>query len=70
MVPAALADARKRGLAKAHLEFVTQYDTDDEVFAVAACPLTASDRSRDDIGWVGRILLPVDVVVIHYPDHQ
>ena len=70
MVPAALADSGKGGLAKPHLELVGQDDGDDQVFAVPCGALTASDGGRDDVGGVARVLLPVDIVVVHDSDHQ
>ena len=33
-------------------------------------PLAARDRRRDDVGRVRRVLLPVDVVVVHHADHE
>ncbi len=70
VVPTALADAREGRLAKAHLELVPQDDADDQLFSTGALTLGAGERRRDDVGRVRRILLPVDVVVVHHPDHQ
>src|SRR5271154_2469686 len=70
MMPAALADTRKRRLAQTHLEFVSQHKSNDQLLAVALGTLTTRHRCRKNIGWMRRILLPINVVVIHATDHQ
>ncbi len=70
MMPTALADARKRRLAQAHLELMAQYKSNDQFLAIALGALTTRHRGRKNIGGMRRILLPVNVVVIHAADHQ
>ena len=70
VVPAALPDSRERRLAQAHLELVPQHDPHDQLPTVLVRTLCARHGCRDDVRRVGRILLPVDVVVVHHPDHQ
>jgi len=70
MVPSALADAGECGLTQAHLEFVPKYKTDDQFSRIAAGAFAARQRCRKDVGGMGWILLPIDVVVIHAADHQ
>ncbi len=70
VVPAALADSREGCFAQAHLELMPQNDTDDQILPAPTLTLTAGECRWDDIGWVGRILLPVDIVVVHHPDHE
>ena len=70
MMPAALANARKRRLAQAHFEFVAQHKSNNQFLAIALGALTTRHRRRKDIGRMRRILLPVNVVVIHAADHQ
>src|SRR5579862_5517080 len=69
-MPAALANPGERGLAEAHFEFVAKNKADDEFAAVALRALAAGQSDRENVGRMRRILLPVDVVVIHAADHQ
>ena len=70
VMPAALANARESRLAQAHLELVAEHQADDQLAAIAPRALAGGDRSRKDVGGMRRILLPVNVVVIHAADHQ
>src|SRR5579862_4675865 len=69
-MPATLPDSREGRLAKAHLKFVPEDDADDEFFAAAAGAFATRDCSGKNVRRVRRILLPVDVVVIHAADHE
>jgi len=70
VVPAALADAGEGCLAEAHLEFMSQHQAHDQLSTVAAGALRAGYGGGEDIGRMGRILFPINVVVIHHPDHK
>ncbi len=70
VVPADLANAREGDLAQALLELVGQRGTEDQIAARASGPFGGCHGRRDDVGGVGRVLLPVDVVVVHDPDHE
>src|SRR5581483_7711365 len=70
MMPAALADARKRGLAEALLEFVSEHQADNQFASIASGPLTRGYRSGEDVRRMRRVLLPINVVVVHAADHQ
>src|SRR5579871_6995137 len=63
MVPSALANAGKSRFAEPHLELVAEHEPDNEFFAPAAGTLAASNCCRENIRWMRRILLPIDVVV-------
>ncbi len=69
-MPAALADSGKCGFAQAHFEFVAENEADDQLFAVAFGTFAAGHGRRKNVGRVRRVLLPVDVVVVHAADHQ
>ena len=70
MMPAALANARECRFAEPHLEFVAEHQADDQFAAVAAGALAAGHRRRKDVRRMRRVLLPVNVVVVHAADHQ
>ena len=70
VVPAALPDPGDGELAEAHLDLVGQHDPEDEVAPGEALPLAEGARGRDDVARVRRVGLPVDVVVVHRPDHE
>jgi hypothetical protein len=70
VVPAALADAGEGRLAQPHLELVSEHDAEDQVPARLSGPLPARHGGGDDVRRVRRVLLPVDVVVVHDADHQ
>jgi hypothetical protein len=70
VMPSPLADSGVGRLAEAHLELVAQRDAQEEVAAGAGVVLGGGHRGGDDVRGMGRILLPVDVVVVHDPDHQ
>ncbi len=70
VVPADLADAREAHLAQPLLELVGQSDPDQKIAARPAGALGGGHGGRDDVRRVRRILLPVDVVVVHHPDHE
>src|SRR5579884_3668183 len=69
-MPASLANAGERGLAEAHFEFVAKNEADDELAAVALRALAAGQGRRENVRGMRRILLPVNVVVIHATNHQ
>src|SRR5579871_6274110 len=69
-MPATLANTGERGLAEAHFEFVAENQTNNDFAAVAFRALAAGQSGRENVGRMRRILLPVDVVVIHAADHQ
>jgi hypothetical protein len=70
MMPAALADAGECGFTQPHLELMTEHDADDQLATIAAHQLGTCQRRGNDVRWMRRVLLPVDVVVIHHADHQ
>src|SRR5208337_1199324 len=70
MVPAAFADSRKRRLAQAHFELVTKHKSYDQFFTIAFRAFTTCHRGRKNVGGMRRVLLPVDIVVIHAADLQ
>src|SRR5579872_1630038 len=70
VVPAAFANARESGLAEPHFEFVSQDNTHYEFVATRACAFAAGNRGGKNVGWMRRILLPINIVVIHAADHQ
>ena len=70
MVPAPLANSRERRLAQPHLELMPQHQADNQLAPVAAGALAAGHRRRKDVRRMRRVLLPVDVVVVHAADHQ
>ena len=69
-MPAAFANAGKGRLAEAHLEFMPQDEPDDQFLATALRALAAGQRRGKNIGGMRRVLLPVNVVVVHAADHQ
>src|SRR5260370_23944744 len=69
-MPATLANPGEGGFAKTHFELVAENKTNDEFFAAAAAPFATRDRCGKNVRRVRRILLPVDVVVIHTADHE
>jgi hypothetical protein len=70
VMPTTFADARKACFAEAHLKFMAQNKAYDQFLTIAPGALTRGHCRRKNIGGVRRILLPVDVVVIHAADHQ
>jgi len=69
-MPPDFAHAGCGGQTETHLELVADQDPDEEILAAAPLVLGRSQRCRDDVRRVRRILLPVDVVVIHRPDQE
>ena len=69
-MPPALANTGKSRFAQPHLEFMAEHDADDQLAAIASRTLAGRDCSRKNVGGMRRILLPVDVVVVHAADHQ
>ena len=69
-MPPAFAYPGKGRFAKAHLEFVPQNQPDDQFAAVAPGSFTTRQCRRENVGRMRWILLPVNIVVIHAPDHQ
>src|SRR4029079_11740085 len=69
-MPAAFSNAGKRRLAEAHLELVSQDQADNQLLATALRALAAAERRAKNVGWMRRVLLPVNVVVVHAADHQ
>ena len=69
-MPPALANARKRGLAKAHFEFMAEDEPHNQIFPITSCAFTTCERGGKNVRRMGRVLLPVDVVVIHAADHE
>ena len=69
VMPADLADAGGGGQAPAHLQFVGDEDADDDLPPIPMCDFAGGQRGGDDVGGVGGVLLPVDVVVVQRP-HQ
>ncbi len=70
VMPAAFANARESRLAEAHLEFMSQDEPDDQLLAIAFRALAAGQRRRKNVRRMRRVLLPVNVVVVHAADHQ
>ncbi len=70
VVPADLAHAGVGDLAQTLLELVGEGDADQQIASGTAGTLGRRHRRRDQIGGVRRVLFPVNVVVIHHPDHQ
>ncbi len=69
-MPAELTHTREADLAQALLDLVGEGNAEKEVASRSAGPFGGSHRRRNDVGRVGGILLPVDVVVVHHADHQ
>ena len=70
MVPATLTDSRKRCFAEAHFKLVAQDKANNQFTPVAVFALAAGHGCGKDIGGVRRVLLPIDVVVVHAADHE
>ena len=69
-MPADLADAGERDLAQTLLELVGEGDADEEIAPGTAGLFRRRHRRRDEVRGMRGILLPIDVVVIHDPNHQ
>src|SRR5262245_55373817 len=70
VMPPAFADSRKGRFAEAHFEFMAEHKANNEFLAIRLCALAAGHRGGEDVGGMRRILLPIDVVVVHAADHQ
>ena len=70
MMPAAFADPWERHLAEPTLEFMSEHQANDEFTAIRTAAFASSNRGRENVRRVRRVLLPVDVVVILAADHQ
>ena len=70
VMPAAFANSGKRRLAEAHLELVSENESDDEFLAITPGALASGQGRGKNVGRMRRVLLPVDVVVVHAADHQ
>ena len=70
MMPAALANPWERRFAQPHLELMPEHEPDNQLLAVALGALAAGHRGRENIRRMRRILLPINVVVIHAADHE
>jgi len=69
VVPAVLTDPRDAELAQTHLDLVGDHGSKDQVLPRQAEILTERERTGDDVGWVAGVGFPVNVVVVHRPDH-
>src|SRR5438309_2659183 len=70
MMPATLANARKGGLAEPHFELVSQHEADHEFLAARLRALATGHRCGKYVRRMRRVLLPIDVVVVHATNHQ
>src|SRR5215467_4738810 len=70
MVPAALANSGEGRFAQAHFEFMAENHPHDQFLPVAASALAGGHRRWKYVGWMGWVLLPVNIVVVHAADHQ
>jgi hypothetical protein len=69
-MPSALANPREGRFAQAHLKFVAEHQANNQFLPVPAGTFTARNRRRKNVRRMRWVLFPVDVVVIHTPDHQ
>src|SRR5580704_10445513 len=70
VMPAALTNPWECSLAETHLELMPENEADDQLFAITLRALAASQRRGKNVRRMRRVLLPVNVVVIHATDHQ
>ena len=70
MVPSALTNTWNRRLTQAHLELVTENDSGDQLLSAQSRAFSDRHGSRNNIGRMRGVLLPVDIIVVHHPDHQ
>ena len=68
-MPSIFAHARPTDFAKPHLNFVSNDGGEDQVLANDSFTFAKRQGRGDEIARVTRISLPIDVVVIHCPDH-
>src|SRR5258708_26688815 len=68
VVPDAFANSGKRRLTEAHLELVRENKSHDQLFAITFRPLATGQGGRENIRRMRRVLLPVNVVVVHAAD--
>src|SRR4051812_48992413 len=65
VMPATFADTGECGFAETLLEFVSEDEADDEFATIGPSAFTSCDGGGKDVGGMRRVLLPVDVVVVH-----
>ena len=70
VMPAAFANPGESRLAEPHLELVPEHEPNDQFFAITFRALAAGQRGGENVRRMRRVLLPVNVVVIHAADHQ
>ena len=69
MMPAVFAHARPADFAKPHLDFVGDDGGENQILAAESFAFAECQRRSDEIAWMTRVGLPIDVVVIHRADH-
>jgi hypothetical protein len=68
-MPSIFAHPWPADFAKTHLNFVGNDRGENQIFAAEPLAFTECQRRGDEIARVTRIGLPINVVVIHRPDH-
>src|SRR5512133_643443 len=69
-MPAAFAYTGERRFAEALLKLMSEHQSNNQLASIALRALSARHGGRKDVGRMGGVLFPVDVVVIHAADHQ
>ena len=68
-MPAVFAHTRTSDFAQTYFDFVSDDGGENQILAAQTLAFTERQRRGDEIARMTRVGFPIDVVVIHGPDH-